>query len=196
MSKKRYQQAKTDALERAFVSPQVECVEEVILVNANDQRTGQMEKLRTHQEGLLHRAVSVCLFDHHGRWLLQRRALGKYHSPGLWSNSCCSHPHPDETVEAAASRRVSEELGVVCPLVFCMSFIYKADVGNGLIEHEFDHLFVGHYDGPFALNPDEVEAVEWWETEKITQALQKTPSLFTAWFPIVFTQIVTEVPFL
>ena len=164
-------------------------MEEVILVDAHDQRIGQMEKLQAHREGRLHRAFSVCLFDHQGRWLLQRRALKKYHSPGLWSNSCCSHPRPEETVEAAASRRMAEELGVTCPLVFCGTFIYKTDVGEGLTEHEFDHLFIGHYDGPFAPNPDEVEAVEWWETEKIAAALQQTPSLFTKWFPIIYTHL-------
>jgi isopentenyl-diphosphate delta-isomerase len=164
-------------------------VEEVILVNTHDQRIGQMEKLQAHREGWLHRAVSVCLFNTDGRWLLQRRALKKYHSPRLWSNSCCSHPRPDETVEVAASRRIAEELGVSCPLVACSSFIYKTDVGDGLMEHEFDHLFIGHYDGPFALNADEVEAIEWWETAKISAALHETPSLFTKWFPIIFRQM-------
>ena len=165
-------------------------MEEVVLVDVHDQIIGHMEKLQAHREGRLHRACSVCLFDRDGRWLLQRRAMKKYHSPGLWSNSCCSHPRPDETVEAAAYRRVTEELGITCPLVFWGSIIYKADVGEGLLEHEFDHLFIGHYDGPFAPNPDEVESVEWWEAEKIKECLQKTPSVFTKWFPIIFTKLV------
>jgi isopentenyl-diphosphate Delta-isomerase len=163
-----------------------EYVEEVILVTTQDQPIGQMEKLKAHREGALHRAISVCLFDRQGRWLLQRRALKKYHSPGLWSNSCCSHPRLDETPMAAASRRVKEELGIHCLLSFCCSFVYKADVGEGFTEHEFDHLFIGYYDGPFALNPDEVDAVEWWETNRIQVALQETPEIFTRWFPIIF----------
>ncbi len=164
-------------------------MEEVILVDADDHSIGLMEKLQAHQEGRLHRAVSVCLFNADGQWLLQRRAMKKYHSPGLWSNSCCSHPRPDETVEAAAQRRVFEELGVACRLSFLSSFIYKADVGGGLIEHEFDHLFIGRIEGPCSPNADEVEAVEWWPTAKIEQALHEQPWLFTKWFPIVFEQM-------
>ena len=166
-------------------------MEEVVLVNIDDRVLGQMEKIQAHKDGVLHRAISICLFDEKGRWLVQRRALGKYHSPGKWSNSCCSHPRPDESTEMAASRRMFEELGVVCPLVFCTSFVYRADVGDGLIEHEFDHVFIGHYYGPFAFNPEEVEATEWWETERIREALKETPSIFTPWFSLIFERVVS-----
>jgi isopentenyl-diphosphate delta-isomerase type 1 len=148
-----------------------------------------MEKLQAHQEGRLHRAISVCLFDRQGRWLLQRRALSKYHSPGLWSNSSCSHPRPGETTLEAASRRLFEELGVSCSLTFYTSFIYKQDVGKGLIEYEFDHLFIGQYDGSFSPNPEEVVEIAWWESDKIKKYLQETPSVFTKWFPIIVKTI-------
>jgi isopentenyl-diphosphate delta-isomerase len=169
------------------------CVEEVVLVDSHDQVIGQMEKLQAHQEGRLHRAVSVCLFDASGRWLLQRRALIKYHSSLLYANSCCSHPRIHEMAEAAAHRRVFEELGVTCPLVPLTSFVYKVDVGDGLIEHEFDHLFIGNFDGTCVLNRDEVESVVWWGREEIAQALKKTPSIFARWFPFVFEQVTAKV---
>ena len=164
-------------------------MEEVILVDTHDQEIGRMEKLQAHQKGCLHRAISVCLFDKQGRWLLQRRALSKYNSPGLWSNSSCSHPRPGETTQEAALRRLFEELGVRCPLTFSTSFIYKQDVGDGLIEHEFDHLFIGHYDGPFSPNPDEVMEVAWWESDTVKKCLQETPTVFTKWFPIIVKKI-------
>ena len=164
-------------------------MEEVVLVDTNDAVIGCMEKMRAHCLGALHRAVSVCLFDGSGRWLLQQRSFSKYHSPGKWSNSCCSHPLPGETPEKAASRRLFEELGIVCPLVFCTSFLYKADVGNGLLEHEYDHLFIGRYDGPLFPNPEEIQQCTWWSTDEIRVSLQKSPSLFTMWFPMIFDRV-------
>lgn len=165
-------------------------MEEVILVDTRDRKVGTMDKLQAHREGRLHRAVSVCLFNAEGQWLLQRRAAEKYHSPGLWSNSCCSHPFPGERAQRAAQRRMVEELGMACPLSFFQSIIYRADVGNGLVEHEFDHLFIGQYDGPVVPNPREVADVQWWDTNSIVEALQKTPFLFTRWFPILVEAIV------
>ncbi len=167
-------------------------MEEVILVDLDDQIVGTMGKLQAHREGRLHRAVSVCLFNTEGDWLLQRRSLHKYHSPGLWSNSCCSHPYPGETTEVAALRRVAQELGVSCPLSFATSFIYRADVGNGCVEHEFDHLFIGQYDGPIIPNPEEVLEVGWWKKSTMLRALQQTPSLFTAWFPIIVQRVMAR----
>ena len=167
-------------------------MEEVVLVTADDQVVGHMEKLQAHTEGRLHRAVSVCLFDRNGRWLLQRRAMGKYHSPGKWSNSCCGHPKREETPAEAASRRLFEELGVRCPLTFIKTFVYKADVENGLVEHEVDHLFTGRYDGPVVPTVGEVSEVAWWEAEAIFSAIQNTPTLFTAWFPFIFNQVPSE----
>jgi isopentenyl-diphosphate delta-isomerase len=161
-------------------------MEDVVLVDTNDQVVGQMEKVQAHRCGVLHRAVSVCLFDEQGRWLLQQRALTKYHSPGKWSNSCCSHPRLGETSEEAACRRLFEELGVTCPLVVGTSFVYRSDVGGGMVEHEFDHLFIGRYTGSFACNSDEVERTEWWTADEIRAMLLDSPSLFTAWFPFIF----------
>lgn len=164
---------------------------EVILVDENDHVLGHMEKMQAHKEGRLHRAVSVCVFDSCGRWLLQRRAMSKYHSPGLLANTCCSHPQPSETAEEAAHRRLVEELNLSCPLSFLTSFCYRADVGGDLIEYEFDHLFIGTYDGNVGFNPEEVEAVEWWERRKISDALKNTPELFAAWFPLIFAHVAT-----
>lgn len=164
-------------------------LEEVVLVSEDDRVLGRMEKVAAHREGKLHRAISVCIFDSRGRWLLQRRSLRKYHSPGKWSNACCSHPRWNEEPEQAASRRLFEELGVRCPLSFCQSFVYRADVGGGMIEHEFDHLFTGVFEGPIIPNPDEVCEVAWWERASIEESLKKTPQLFTPWFPLLFDRI-------
>ena len=133
--------------------------EQVILVDADDDEIGISPKLRAHETGELHRAVSVFVFDADGRVLLQRRAAGKYHSAGLWSNTCCGHPRPGETARAAALRRLREEMGVECALEPRGSFSYRAILGNGLVEHEIDHLFVGTFQGSPA--PDASEVAEW-----------------------------------
>ena len=163
--------------------------EEVVLVTEEDRAIGRMEKENAHREGKLHRAISVCLFDGNGRWLLQRRSLMKYHSPGRWSNACCGHPRWGEEPILAASRRLFEELGAVCPLVPCLSFVYRLDVGGGMVEHEFDHVFTGTFEGPIIPNPDEVEEVSWWTAEEIKKSLQDAPQLFSPWFPQVFALI-------
>jgi isopentenyl-diphosphate delta-isomerase len=167
----------------------VPVLEEVVLVSEDDRVIGRMEKEAAHREGKLHRAISVCVFDSQGRWLLQRRSLTKYHSPGKWSNACCGHPRWNEEPERAASRRLFEELGVTCPLSFCLSFVYRADVGGGMIEHEVDHLFTGVFEGPIIPNPDEVCEVAWWERGAIEESLKKSPQLFTPWFPFIFDRI-------
>lgn len=164
-------------------------VQDVLLVNENDEPQGTMEKMEAHQKGLLHRAFSVFVFDRSGRMLLQQRALGKYHGGGLWTNTCCSHPYPDEAVADAATRRLQEELGFTTQLQPVFAFTYRADVENGLIEHEFDHVFAGEYEGPMNLNPEEVAACRYLEMEEIENMLGAQPESFTAWFRIAFPRV-------
>lgn len=162
--------------------------EQVVLVTANDESIGTMPKMEAHEKGILHRAFSVFIFNEKGELLLQQRALSKYHSGGLWTNSCCSHQRLGESNEEAAHRRVKEELGITCSLTPKFQFIYKADVGDGLIEHEFDHVFVGQYSGDFALNPEEVADVRWIALPTLNQELNDKKDQFTAWFRIIFEQ--------
>jgi len=133
-------------------------IHQVILVNEQDEQVGVMEKMAAHQQALLHRAFSVFIFNKEGQMLLQKRAAGKYHSPGLWTNACCSHPAPGETTDAAAKRRLQEELGFTTDLKKAFHFTYKAAFDNGLTEYEFDHVYTGVYDGP--IHPDPQEASE------------------------------------
>ena len=135
--------------------------EEVILVDENDIAIGSMEKLEAHQKGILHRAFSVFIFNSNNELLLQRRALTKYHSSGLWTNTCCSHPQPNEDTLAAANRRLKEEMGMQTSLTHKTSFIYKTNFDNGLTEHEFDHVFIGHTDTNPTINPEEVDSYKW-----------------------------------
>src|SRR5437868_2002286 len=130
--------------------------QEVILVNKRDEPTGSMEKLAAHQQGLLHRAFSIFIFNDNGELLLQQRAIDKYHSGGLWTNTCCSHPQPGEETIVAAQRRLKEEMGFTTSIKKVFDFVYKAEFGNGLIEHEFDHVFAGNYNGEIEYNKDEV----------------------------------------
>ena len=129
--------------------------DQLILVNEKDEMVGAGEKLKIHRHGLLHRAFSIFIFNSHGELLLQRRAPGKYHSPGLWSNTCCGHPHLGEQVLAAAQIRLKFEMGLGCQLDAFGSFIYRADVGDGLVEHEFDHLLIGYSELDPTLNIEE-----------------------------------------
>jgi isopentenyl-diphosphate Delta-isomerase len=165
--------------------------EQVVLVDNNDQTVGLMDKLEAHQKGLLHRAISIWIEDSQGRVLLQQRAATKYHSPNLWANACCSHPRENEPLQSAAARRLKEELGICCPLKQHSSFIYRASVGLGLIEHEFDHLFFGVYEGPFSINAHEVSAVQWVDRGWLQQALLQQKTMFAAWLPYVFSEIAT-----
>lgn len=157
--------------------------EQVVLVDSGDRTIGHMEKLAAHREGLLHRAFSVFIFDGDGRLLLQRRAFGKYHSPGLWSNTCCGHPRPGEDTLAAAQRRLAEEMGLHCDLELVHSFMYHADLGNGLREHELDHVFVGTARNEPRPHPDEV--AEWRAVPRavLEEELAHAPDTFTVWFP-------------
>jgi isopentenyl-diphosphate delta-isomerase len=164
-------------------------MEQVVLVNECDEELGLMEKMEAHEKALLHRAFSVFVFNQKGELLLQQRALDKYHSGGLWTNTCCSHPRPNELVADAASRRLREEMGFETPLEKVFDFIYQASFDNGLTEHEFDHVFVGYYDGDIHVNPAEVNDYTFRSMESIQESLQKHDGLFTAWFEIIFPRV-------
>ncbi len=159
---------------------------QVILVNESDEQIGVMEKLEAHQKALLHRAFSVFIFNTKGEMLLQQRALSKYHSPGLWTNACCSHPSPGETTLHAAERRLSEELGFKTAIKKLFSFTYQSTFDNGLTEHEFDHVFTGVYDGTVLPDPNEVMNHRFATVEEIAQELHRVPEQFTIWFKIAF----------
>ena len=156
--------------------------EEVILVDRDDREVGRAGKLPAHRFGYRHRAISVCVLDPAGRMMLQRRSRGKYHSPGLWTNACCTHPRPGETVQNAAERRLGEELGVCCPLVWRWRTHYQAPVGGDLIENEVVHLFVGAYDGGVAPDPDEVEDFAWRSHPALLAGVRDNPDAYTYWF--------------
>ena len=164
---------------------------QVILVNEKDRPVGLAEKMEAHQKGLLHRAFSVFIFNSKGEMLLQQRALHKYHSGGLWTNACCSHPYPDEDVHVAALRRLNEELGFQTPLQKAFQFIYHAEFSNGLTEHEFDHVFAGIYDGPIHANAEEVCDYCYKDIQEIRDSLRSHPEKFTTWFHIAFPKIET-----
>jgi isopentenyl-diphosphate delta-isomerase len=164
-------------------------IQQVILVNERDDAIGVMEKMEVHQKGLLHRAFSIFIFNNSGQLLLQKRASGKYHSPGLWTNTCCSHPMPNEELEQAANRRLKEELGISTSLKDIFSFTYKATMENGLVEHEFDHVFTGTFEGIILPDLNEVEDFKYVSLEEIKQWLQTNPGDFTKWFIIAFPKI-------
>lgn len=164
-------------------------MEQVILVDDQDMMTGTMEKMEVHQKAILHRAFSVFIFNPAGEMLLQQRSMNKYHSGGLWTNSCCSHPRPGEDTLIAASRRLKEEMGFETPITKVFDFIYKASFANGLTEHEFDHVFVGYYDGKMAPDQNEVGNYAYWPMEKIEAKLQSEAGLFTVWFRIAFPKV-------
>ena len=163
--------------------------QQVILVNDKDEPIGVMEKGEAHRLGVLHRAFSVFIFNGEGKMLLQQRAKGKYHSGGLWTNACCSHPEPGEQTQEAAERRLKEELGFTAPLQKIFDFVYETSFENGLTEHEFDHVFAGHYDGSIWTNPEEVMDYSFVEMEAIKKSLQEEPGKFTSWFRLAFPGI-------
>lgn len=160
-------------------------MEEVILVNEEDQPIGQMEKMEAHQKGLLHRAFSVLIFNSKDQVLLQKRASSKYHSGSLWTNTCCSHPRPGETVLYAANRRLMEEMGMTADLTERFHFIYKTDLDNDLVEHELDHVLVGQSDDLPKLNSDEAEDFKYIDLETLKQELNSSPENYTVWFKII-----------
>lgn len=164
-------------------------MENVILVDDADNVIGEMEKMEAHRKGLLHRAFSVFVLDGSNRLLLQRRALGKYHSPGLWTNTCCSHPRTGESVLEAAHRRLKEEMGFDCPLDSVFSFIYHAKFDNGLTEHELDHVLIGFSEEVPVMNTEEVNEYKWMAFSEIAKGIRTNPETFTVWFRIAFDKV-------
>ena len=160
--------------------------EKVILVNENDEQIGLMPKMEAHEKALLHRAFSVFIFNDKNELMLQQRALNKYHSPGLWTNTCCSHQRECERNIQAGKRRLQEEMGFVVDLQESISFIYKAPFDNGLTEHEFDHILIGQYNGLPDINPDEVANWKWMSLESIKDDMILQSELYTEWFKIIF----------
>lgn len=162
--------------------------ENVILVTESDEEIGVAPKLDAHRTGQLHRAFSIFVEDPEGHLLLQRRAKGKYHSAGLWANTCCGHPRPGEPSVDAASRRLREEMGLHCKLDHRSSFTYRAELGNGLVEHELDHVFTGlSVEDPNA-DPLEVSEWKWMSPDDIRAWMARDPDAFSAWFPQAFSE--------
>lgn len=162
--------------------------EQVILVNEKDEPIGLMGKMEAHEKGLLHRAFSVFVFNSKQEVLLQQRAACKYHSPNLWTNTCCSHPRAGETNQQAGERRLQEEMGLQVPLQEVFSFIYKAPFDNGLTEHEYDHVLIGYSDAQPEINPEEVASWKWLSLEAIKEDILQAPERYTAWFKIIFEE--------
>ena len=165
-------------------------MQEVILVNEQDEPVGTMGKMEAHERAILHRAFSVFIFNSKGEMLLQQRAAKKYHSAGLWTNACCSHPNPGEETIAAAKRRLYEELGFTAALKKAFHFTYKAHFENGLTEHEYDHVFTGLYEGEIKPNTEEVNEYCYKTMEDIQHSLETHPQKYTAWFNIAFPQLI------
>ncbi|MEO8885513.1 MAG: isopentenyl-diphosphate Delta-isomerase [Mucilaginibacter sp.] len=164
-------------------------MENVILVDEDDNAHGVMEKLQAHRLGELHRAISVFVFNSAGEFLLQRRAAGKYHSAGKWSNTCCSHPRPGEANLDAALRRLKEEMGIHCHLDHQFSFIYRAELENGLIEHEYDHVFMGITDIEPVPDPTEVAGYHYMNSSDLAADISQNPDSYTEWFKLCFERI-------
>ena len=164
-------------------------MEEVILVDEHDAELGTLEKMEAHIQGKLHRAFSIFIFNQKGDMLLQQRAIEKYHSGGLWTNTCCSHPRPGESIANAAQRRLSEEMGFTTPLTKIFDFKYQATFENGLIEHEFDHVLTGVYEGNIVPNTNEVRDYQYLAIKDIKSGIEKSSQLYTAWFCIAFPKI-------
>lgn len=160
--------------------------EKVILVNERDEQIGLMPKMEAHEKALLHRAFSVFVFNDQKELMIQQRAFGKYHSPGLWTNTCCSHQRVGESNVDAGKRRLQEEMGFSTELKDTVSFIYKAPFDNGLTEHEFDHILVGDFNGEPDLNPEEVNDWKWVSLEALKEDMVIHPEIYTEWFKIIF----------
>lgn len=158
----------------------------VILVNANNEVLGTMPKLEAHEKGVLHRAFSVFIFNDNGELMLQQRAASKYHSPLLWTNTCCSHQRINEDNISAGTRRLQEEMGFVTELTELFSFVYKAPFDNGLTEHELDFVLIGHYNENPIINREEVEQWKWITLDILLDDIKQNPDNYTIWFKIIF----------
>ena len=167
--------------------------EKVILVDVDDKPIGEMPKQECHVKGVLHRAFSVFVFNSQGQILLQQRAFSKYHSPGLWTNTCCSHPRVGETTLEAANRRLHEEMGFDCHLTEKFAFTYQAEVGCGLIEHEIDHVFFGFSDEKPIINREEVESWKYITLNDLKHDIELNPQNYTQWFKIIFDRVLKMV---
>jgi isopentenyl-diphosphate delta-isomerase len=162
--------------------------ENVILVNNEDEQIGLMPKLEAHEKALLHRAFSVFVLNSKNEIMLQQRAHHKYHSPLLWTNTCCSHQREGESNTQAGTRRLFEEMGFKTDLKELFHFIYKAPFDNGLTEHELDHVMIGYYDEKPEINPEEVEAWKWMTIEEVKSDMLLQPEIYTVWFKIIFDE--------
>lgn len=163
--------------------------EYVILVDESDNEIGVMEKLQAHQEGLLHRAFSIFIFNSKNELLLQQRALTKYHSAGLWANTCCSHPRPNETIKDSANRRLHEEMGMSCDLNIKTNFIYTTQFENGLTENELDYVLVGFTNQNPIINIEEVESYKWQSISDIKTDVIANPQHYASWFKIALEKV-------
>lgn len=161
---------------------------EIILVDEKDNEVGTDEKLKIHQEGKLHRAFSIFIFNSKKEMLLQKRAKTKYHSAGLWTNACCSHPRPGQNLQDEARRRLKEEMGIETQLRELFSFIYKADLGN-LTEYEFDHVFIGKFEGEPLLNKEEADDWKWINVKELRENVKRRPEEYTFWFRLVLDRV-------
>ena len=160
----------------------------IILVDENDNKIGIGEKLKVHRDGKLHRAFSILIFNSKGEILIQQRAATKYHSPNLWSNTCCSHPKPNETLKKAVKRRLKEEMGIKSDLKEVFSFIYKVKLGN-LIEHEFNHVFIGRFNGNPKPNKEEIKDWKWVNLKELQKDVKENPQKYAYWFKIILDRI-------
>lgn len=163
--------------------------QQVIIVNESDVPVGTMEKMKAHELGVLHRAFSVFIFNSNGEMLLQQRAHSKYHSGGLWTNACCSHPQPGEELVISAGNRLLEEMGFKTDLKKIFDFVYRAQFENGLTEHEFDHVYFGIYDGPIKINAEEAINYKYLPMEAIADSVKNNPGIYTEWFLIAFPMV-------
>jgi len=167
-------------------------MEKVILVDEQDNALGLMEKIEAHEKGVLHRAFSVFIFNDKKEMLLQKRAEEKYHSPGLWTNACCSHPRDGETILQAATRRLDEEMGFQCEVNEVFNFIYKADLDKNMIEHELDHVVVGYYQGDIEMNPEEVMDYKYISMEDLVNDIEQNGDHYTVWFKIALPTLMEK----
>lgn len=164
-------------------------MEHVILVDESDKDIGTMEKIEAHMKGVLHRAFSIVIFNSRGEVLLQKRSRKKYHSAGLWTNTCCSHPLPGEPMADAINRKLAQEMGIAADLMFVYKFVYRTDLDNGLTEHELDHVYAGQFEGKPQINPEEVEAWRFASVEAIRAEIRNAPDNFTYWFRLIVDEI-------
>ena len=168
-------------------------MERVVLVDENDNPLGTMEKMEAHEKGVLHRAFSVFIFNQKGDMLLQQRAFSKYHSGGLWTNTCCSHPRENELTIDAAHRRLQEEMGFDCEIEKAFDFIYKREIDQGLAEHELDHVFIGEFEGKVCFNKEEVNTYIYIPVQDVLEEVKQRPEKYTEWFKICLNEVVKRI---